>query len=121
MSPGCLALPAVTVAAPVESSQQLGTVTVGIFAYTVPVLRGPEPMPFLMIMFEAVSSFNTVGLSLGATDELEPISRLLTTVLMFVGRGRTWSGCQEGDGGESSDEAALGYDGADGWMNNPGR
>jgi trk system potassium uptake protein len=37
-------------------------------------------------MFEAVSAFNTVGLSLGVTDDLEPLSRILTTALMFVGR-----------------------------------
>jgi trk system potassium uptake protein TrkH len=37
-------------------------------------------------MFEAVSAFNTVGLSLGATGELSPASRILTTCLMFIGR-----------------------------------
>jgi trk system potassium uptake protein TrkH len=37
-------------------------------------------------MFEAVSAFNTVGLSMGATADLEPSSRLLTVVLMYVGR-----------------------------------
>jgi len=63
-----------------------GTVTAAILAYTVLAVNGSEPAPFLWVMFEAVSAFNTVGLSLGMTDGLEPLSRLLTTVLMFVGR-----------------------------------
>jgi trk system potassium uptake protein len=41
---------------------------------------------FLSFMFEAVSAFNTVGLSLGVTDTLSETGRLLTTLLMFVGR-----------------------------------
>jgi trk system potassium uptake protein TrkH len=63
-----------------------GTVTVGILLYTVLEANGGGRNPFLWLMFEAVSAFNTVGLSLGETGGLEPTSRLLTTVLMFVGR-----------------------------------
>ena len=37
-------------------------------------------------MFEAVSAFNTVGLSMGVTAELSPGSRWLTIVLMYLGR-----------------------------------
>jgi trk system potassium uptake protein TrkH len=42
--------------------------------------------PFLAYMFEAVSAFNTVGLSMGVTPELTPVGRAITTFLMFVGR-----------------------------------
>jgi trk system potassium uptake protein len=63
-----------------------GTVTVAILAYTLIEANGADAAPFLALMFEAVSAFNTVGLSLGVTDGLEPLSRLLTTLLMFVGR-----------------------------------
>ncbi len=63
-----------------------GTMTVAIFGYTVLQVNGSEPVAFLTVMFEAVSAFNTVGLSLGVTGDLEPLSRILTTVLMFVGR-----------------------------------
>jgi trk system potassium uptake protein len=63
-----------------------GTMTVAILVYTVLQVNGPEPVGFLPVMFEAVSAFNTVGLSLGVTDDLESLSRILTTVLMFVGR-----------------------------------
>ena len=44
------------------------------------------PGMFLAHMFEAVSAFNTVGLSTGVTPELSQASRVLTTGLMFVGR-----------------------------------
>ncbi len=37
-------------------------------------------------MFEAVSAFNTVGLSMGATGELSGPGRWITIVLMYVGR-----------------------------------
>ncbi len=41
---------------------------------------------FLPIMFEATSAFNTVGLSMGMTDGLSSTGRLITILLMFVGR-----------------------------------
>lgn len=63
-----------------------GTVTAGIFLYTLLQVNDTGQNPFLWMMFEAASAFNTVGLSLGATGELEPASRVLTTVLMFLGR-----------------------------------
>lgn len=45
--------------------------------------RGGE---FLPSMFEVVSAFNTVGLSMGVTDELSTPSRWVLVFLMFVGR-----------------------------------
>jgi trk system potassium uptake protein TrkH len=42
--------------------------------------------PFLAYMFEAVSAFNTVGLSMGVTDDLSPAGRVIAIVLMYVGR-----------------------------------
>jgi trk system potassium uptake protein TrkH len=63
-----------------------GAVTVGILLYTLLEPSEGASDSFLSLMFEAVSAFNTVGLSLGVTDGLEPVSRVLTTVLMFVGR-----------------------------------
>lgn len=41
---------------------------------------------FLSYMFEAVSAFNTVGLSMGATAELGAPAKWLTIVLMYLGR-----------------------------------
>jgi trk system potassium uptake protein TrkH len=65
-----------------------GFVTAAIFAYTHTelggVVHGGEP--FLDHMFEAVSAFNTVGLSLGVTPDLSTGGRWLTIILMYVGR-----------------------------------
>jgi trk system potassium uptake protein len=41
---------------------------------------------FLMILFEAVSAFGTVGLSMGLTPELTPIGKILIMLTMFAGR-----------------------------------
>ncbi|MFN8369391.1 MAG: TrkH family potassium uptake protein [Bacteriovoracaceae bacterium] len=41
---------------------------------------------FLTIMFEVVSAFGTVGLSLGITPYLSVSGKLLITLLMFIGR-----------------------------------
>ena len=41
---------------------------------------------FLELMFEAVSAFNTVGLSMGVTPELSNPARWLIILLMFLGR-----------------------------------
>jgi trk system potassium uptake protein TrkH len=66
-----------------------GIVTVGIFLYSVTEFAdgvAATASPFLTYMFEAVSAFNTVGLSMGATGELSTPGRLCTVVLMFIGR-----------------------------------
>lgn len=41
---------------------------------------------FIVYLFEAVSAFGTVGLSLGITPELSLMQKIAVTVLMFVGR-----------------------------------
>jgi trk system potassium uptake protein TrkH len=41
---------------------------------------------FLTLLFEAVSAFGTVGLSMGATRELDELGRAIIVMLMFVGR-----------------------------------
>ena len=65
-----------------------GVVTAAIFGYAYTELGGGAHggAPFLPHMFEAVSAFNTVGLSLGATPGLTTGGRWLTIVLMFAGR-----------------------------------
>jgi trk system potassium uptake protein len=60
--------------------------TLGILGLVHTGLRGPSEGLFLRHMFEAVSAFNTVGLSIGATPELSTAGRWLTIILMFVGR-----------------------------------
>ena len=66
-------------------------VTASIFFYTwteqgVLIGTAEETNRFLAHMFEAVSAFNTVGLSMGVTPTLTDAGRLLTALLMFVGR-----------------------------------
>lgn len=41
---------------------------------------------FLEYLFEVVSAFGTVGLSTGVTSSLSTLSRILITLLMFIGR-----------------------------------
>lgn len=66
-----------------------GIVTAGIFLFSITEFAdgvAASASPFLTYMFEAVSAFNTVGLSMGATGELTNPGRLITVVLMFIGR-----------------------------------
>lgn len=67
-----------------------GIVTLGIFVFTASelgtVMQRRVPGGFLDYMFEAVSAFNTVGLSMGVTDQLSGTGRWTTVFLMFVGR-----------------------------------
>jgi trk system potassium uptake protein len=62
----------------------LAVATVG-FGATVLVHMEPTLAP-LALVFEAVSAFATVGLSLGITSELTEAGRVALVVLMFVGR-----------------------------------
>ncbi len=41
---------------------------------------------FIALLFETISAFGTVGLSMGITSELSMAGRLLVIVMMFVGR-----------------------------------
>jgi len=45
-----------------------------------------ENQPFLNLLFETVSAFGTVGLSMGATTSLGPTGKLIIVGIMFVGR-----------------------------------
>jgi trk system potassium uptake protein TrkH len=65
------------------------SITIAILLYAVVEVSpvGPaKPGSFLSYMFEAVSAFNTVGLSTGVTSSLNSFSKLLTILLMYVGR-----------------------------------
>ncbi|CAM3903444.1 TrkH family potassium uptake protein [Mesobacillus thioparans] len=51
------------------------------------VLTITEPgKDFLMLFFEAVSAFSTVGLSMGLTPELSSYGKILILITMFAGR-----------------------------------
>lgn len=57
---------------------------IGVGTYLLCIL---EPnIPFLDILFEAVSAFGTVGLSTGITPSLGTASKLLSIMIMYIGR-----------------------------------
>ncbi|GIW77165.1 MAG: potassium transporter TrkH [Phycisphaerae bacterium] len=60
--------------------------TLSIFALCIGITQDRGNQDFLAYMFEAVSAFNTVGLSMGVTSSLSNSDRILTICLMFVGR-----------------------------------
>lgn len=62
-----------------------GIVTAGILVLTLTESRSGSPQ-FLEQMFESVSAFNTVGLSMNLTPRLSTQGRLIIIALMFVGR-----------------------------------
>ncbi|MDH3293159.1 MAG: TrkH family potassium uptake protein [Acidimicrobiia bacterium] len=60
----------------------LGAVGTATFVLTV-----LEPdLPAIGLLFEAASAFGTVGVSTGVTPELGGLSRVVITILMFLGR-----------------------------------
>ena len=50
------------------------------------VLTLTQPMSFLVLLFEVASAFGTVGLTMGATAELDGLGRAVIILLMFIGR-----------------------------------
>lgn len=63
--------------------------TGAIFVFTISEIAGAtrtDAGRFLPFMFEAVSAFNTVGLSMGVTPDLSGFGRLMTAGMMFLGR-----------------------------------
>lgn len=59
----------------------LGAVVLGFLA-----LAAVEDIEFVPLLFETVSALGTVGLSMGATGELQAEGKLVVSALMFLGR-----------------------------------
>lgn len=59
----------------------LGVVFLAVF-----ILSMTEKAPLNMILFEVISAFGTVGMSLGLTPELSPSGKIVIAILMFIGR-----------------------------------
>lgn len=64
----------------------LATISVGIMLTGFFLISISHDGEFLDLAFEVTSAFGTVGLSRGATAELDGIGRALIMVVMFVGR-----------------------------------
>lgn len=43
-------------------------------------------LSFLQVFFEVMSAFGTCGLSLGVTDNISSITKVVLMLLMFIGR-----------------------------------
>jgi trk system potassium uptake protein len=63
-----------------------GIVTAGVFILTATEAFTYADRSFLTRMFEAVSAFCTVGLSMGITPQLSTMGRVTAILLMFLGR-----------------------------------
>jgi len=62
------------------------TISVAFIFFNVFLLNVFEPLPFLKILFEVVSAFGTVGLSMGVTPDLSIVRKLIFIFTMFLGK-----------------------------------
>ncbi|MDD2228596.1 MAG: TrkH family potassium uptake protein [Candidatus Cloacimonetes bacterium] len=62
------------------------TIAAGIIFVIVFLLMLVEPFSFEEIIFESISAFGTVGLSMGITGDLSHVGKMLITLLMYIGR-----------------------------------
>ncbi|KAF0821917.1 TrkH family potassium uptake protein [Cytobacillus firmus] len=65
------------------------TITVysmGLIALVLFLLSLTENAPLNMLLFEVISAFGTVGMSLGLTPELSTVGKALISFMMFAGR-----------------------------------
>lgn len=61
-------------------------ISIGLIAFVTLILCITEPFDFMPVLFEVVSAFGTVGLSVGITPGLSAWGKLLIIFMMFVGR-----------------------------------
>ena len=57
-----------------------------VFADTCALVVLNPQHSFLNLLYESASAFGTAGLSAGVTARLEPVSRVILTITMFIGR-----------------------------------
>ncbi|MET3698817.1 TrkH family potassium uptake protein [Bacillus oleivorans] len=62
------------------------TISILFIFLAVFLLNITEPDPFLLILFEVISAFGTVGLSMGLTADLSIIGKLIIVLVMFFGK-----------------------------------
>ena len=73
---------------PVVINRSLSIILVSAFVviFFLMLLLGTQSLPFERLLFEAISAFGTVGLSIDTTEKLDSLGRFLIIVLMLVGR-----------------------------------
>lgn len=57
-----------------------------IFIITLALVIAEPDLPFLAVMFEVISAFGTVGLSMGITAKLSVAGKLLIILMMMIGK-----------------------------------
>jgi len=57
-----------------------------VLFFSIVMLRLEEGKPFLAIIFEVISAFGTVGLSMGITPQLSDSGKFMIVLLMYIGR-----------------------------------
>ena len=57
-----------------------------IFIITLALVIAEPNLPFLAVMFEVISAFGTVGLTMGITAKLSVIGKLLIILMMMIGK-----------------------------------
>ena len=70
----------------VRRALALTMIGLGLLFVDILILSTTEAAGLTEIVFEAVSAFGTVGLSMGITTELTVVGRLMIMLTMFVGR-----------------------------------
>lgn len=60
--------------------------SIGIVSIISFILTITEDAPLNVILFEVISAFATVGMSLGLTPDLSPVGKIAISLLMFIGR-----------------------------------
>ncbi|GLB62101.1 TrkH family potassium uptake protein [Cytobacillus sp. NCCP-133] len=68
--------------------RSLAISTIGLFFICVAIfiLNITEDAPFIMVVFEVISAFGTVGLSMGITGSLTFIGKVVVVFIMFIGK-----------------------------------
>lgn len=69
-----------------REATSLATLSASLIFCVVFVMMLFEPFAFEKIVFEAISAFGTVGLSMGITGSLSFAGKMLITLLMYIGR-----------------------------------
>ncbi|MDD2506684.1 MAG: TrkH family potassium uptake protein [Candidatus Cloacimonetes bacterium] len=69
-----------------REAASLVTLSLGIVFIVAFLLFLVESLPFDKLMFEVISAFGTVGLSMGITAKLSAAGKILITILMYIGR-----------------------------------
>ena len=64
----------------------LTTISVLVLILGIFLLTLGHDLPFIVLAFEVASAFGTVGMSMGATGELDTFGQLLIIAIMFLGR-----------------------------------